>query len=78
MRVSFYGRLVDIFGRDCEVDAAAPCSIGEVRRRLRASHPEEQLDDKRLRACVNGALVGDSHVVREGDTVEFQAPVSGG
>ena len=78
MRVSFYGRLVDVFGRDCEVDAATPCSIGEMRRRLQASRPEEQLGDGRLRACVNGALVSDSHVVREGDTVEFLAPVSGG
>ena len=78
MRISFYGRLVDVFGRDLELDLAAPCSIGELRERLQGMRSDEGLGDVRVRACVNGVFAADSHIVQEGDAVDFLAPVSGG
>jgi molybdopterin converting factor small subunit len=78
VRISFYGRLVDVFGRNLELDLAAPCSIGELRERLQAMRSDQGLGDVRVRACVNGVFVSDSHIVRDGDAIEFLAPVSGG
>ena len=78
MRISFYGRLVDVFGRNLELDLAAPCSIGELRERLQAMRSDQGLGDVRVRPCVNGVFVSDSHIVQEGDAVDFLAPVSGG
>jgi molybdopterin converting factor small subunit len=78
VRISFYGRLADAFGRELQLDVAAPSSVGEIRSRLKASRPQEDLGDTRMRACVNGVMVSDSHILREGDALEFLAPVSGG
>jgi molybdopterin converting factor small subunit len=78
VRISFYGRLVDVFGRNLELDLAAPCSIGELRERLQAMRSDQGLGDVRVRACVNGVFAADSHIVQDADLIEFLAPVSGG
>jgi molybdopterin converting factor small subunit len=79
MRIHFYGRLADALGEAVEMDVAAPCTIGELRRRLAAELPSagEALSG-RVRACVGDRIVGDDHEVDTADRVEFLAPVSGG
>lgn len=78
MRVRFYGRLADAFGRDCDIDIDLPCTVGATREQLQSLRPDEDLGYKRAKACVNGVLVEDDRVVHEGDSLEFLAPVSGG
>jgi len=78
MRVRFYGRLADAFGRDCHVGIDLPCTVGATREQLQALRPDKDLDYRRAKACVNGVLVEDDCVVHEGDSLEFLAPVSGG
>lgn len=79
MQIHFYGRLADSLGEAVELDLAAPCTIGELRRRLAAELPQagEALSG-RVRACVGDRIVGDSYEVGPADRVEFLAPVSGG
>ncbi len=71
MRILFFGRLADGFGREVEVDAPAGSSIAEVRALL-------ALDDPAVRACVGDRLVSDAFIVAPGEAVEFWPPVSGG
>jgi molybdopterin converting factor small subunit len=78
MRIRFYGRLADAFGRDYDVDVDLPSTVGATREQLQALRPNEDLDYRRAKACVNGVLVEDDCVVHEGDSLEFLAPVSGG
>lgn len=79
MKVIFYGRLADLFGKEVEWDAAVG-SIAELRRALVGRCPESAavLTDGRSRACVAGQFVPDSHVLEGSEEVEFLAPVSGG
>jgi molybdopterin converting factor small subunit len=80
MNVQFYGKLASLLGRQVELAVEEPCTVGEVRQRIVELRPEaaESLADRRVRACVDGTLVGDDHSLRASDTVEFLAPVSGG
>jgi molybdopterin converting factor small subunit len=80
LRILFYGRLADVIGREVQVDAAAGCSIAQLRRRLTADHPnaDRTLQDGRIRACVDDAVVDDDYIVTATDKVEFLPPVSGG
>jgi molybdopterin converting factor small subunit len=78
VRILFYGRLADVFGRDTEVAIDLPCTVGVTRQQLQAIRPDEDLGYKRAKACVNGVLVEDDCVVHEGETLEFLAPLSGG
>lgn len=79
MKIQFYGRLADAFGRDLEVEMAGECSIAELRERLAREFPQGAAAlGQRVRACVGDAIVPDSHIVRPGDRVEFFPPVSGG
>jgi molybdopterin converting factor small subunit len=78
VRILFYGRLADAFGRDAEVDIDLPCTVGVTREQLQQIRPDEDLGYRRAKACVNGVLVEDDCVVHEGDSLEFLAPVSGG
>jgi molybdopterin converting factor small subunit len=78
VRILFYGRLADAFGRGTEVDIDLPCTVGVTREQLQAIRPDEDLGYRRAKACVNGVLVEDDCVVHEGDSLEFLAPVSGG
>jgi len=79
MKIQFYGRLADAFGRDLEVDVAGECSIAELRERLAREFPHGAAAlGRRVRACVGDTIVPDSHLVRPGERVEFFPPVSGG
>jgi molybdopterin converting factor small subunit len=80
MKILFYGRLAEAIASELEVDAAPDCSIGDLRERLIAAHPEAQepLRSKRARACVGDAIVDDSYRIQPADRVEFLPAVSGG
>ena len=79
MRIHFYGRLAEAFGRDVELEVPQSCSIAELRERLASEYPHgAQTLGGRVRACVGDSIVPDGHVVQPGDHVEFFPPVSGG
>ena len=80
MKVLFYGRLAEAIGPELELDGRPGSSVGELRDRLVAEHPEIEnvLRNKRARACVGQTLVHDDYVPAPSDTVEFLPPVSGG
>ena len=78
MRILLHGRLADGVGRQVDVDAPDPCSVGELRRRLASSYPRTAETLDRSRACIGSALVGDDFVVTPAEQVEFLPPVSGG
>lgn len=81
LRILFFGKLVDLLGREVEIEWADESgTVGEVRRRLaeRYPHARDALLAPSLRACIGEALVGDAAIVHAGDTVEFFPPVSGG
>lgn len=80
MKITFYGKLADLLGRELELDMDRPSTVEAVRSRLVEGHPvaAASLEDRRVRACVGSVLVGDDHPVTSTDEVEFLAPVSGG
>ncbi|HZU50633.1 MAG TPA: MoaD/ThiS family protein [Sphingomicrobium sp.] len=80
MKLRFYGRLAELIGSEIDVEQPARCTIAELRQRLidEHHHARDVLSNRRVRACVRDALVGDDHVIAEYETVEFLPPVSGG
>lgn len=80
MKVLFYGRLADALGRELEVQPSDDLTIGELRTRIVAEHPQaaEALSNRRVRACIGNSFVADDQLIAPGDKVEFLPPVSGG
>ena len=80
MKVLFYGRLAETIGSELEMEAPPGRSVGELRERLIADHPqaEQPLRSKRARTCVGDQLVGDDYRLASGDKLEFLPPFSGG
>jgi molybdopterin synthase sulfur carrier subunit len=72
-KIAFYGKLAERIGREAEI-ALPPegCTIAALRARY------DGLDRATVRACVNDETVGEDHVVRPGDRVDFLPPLSGG
>lgn len=71
MRILFFGRLADRFGRTLDHQAPGGCTVADLRRWL-------ALDDPAVRACVGDTLVGDEFALAGNAEVEFWPPVSGG
>lgn len=71
MRILFFGRLADRFGRELELDAADGYTVADLRVRL-------ALNDSGSRACVGESLVDDDFILGSALEVEFWPPVSGG
>ncbi len=80
MKVFFYGKLDDAVGKEIEIPADGPSSVGGLKRQLAVDYPEmaNALQDGRLKALVGETFVGDDHPLTAKDEVEFLAPVSGG
>ena len=80
MKVLFYGRLAEAIGPELEIDAPPGCSVGQLRDRLVAEHPEAEqpLRSRRALACVGDSLVHDTYVLGADERIEFLPPVSGG
>lgn len=71
MRIHFFGRLADSFGRTVELAAPVGSTIADLRALL-------ALNDPSVRACVGDTLVDENFKVGAGQDVEFWPPVSGG
>jgi molybdopterin synthase sulfur carrier subunit len=80
MRIRFYGRLAEAIGREVELPGEPGETLGDVRRRLIASHPRaaEALARPAVRACLDDEVVGDDAIVAEGAELAFLPPLSGG
>ena len=80
MRISLYGKLGEVIGREISLAEIAGRTVAHVRRTLAEQHPRLAADllSPRVRACVNDAIVGDDHVIQSADDVALLPPVSGG
>lgn len=80
MKVRSYGRLADLLGPERDLAVDRPCTVAELRALLAGECPSaaNQLENKRVRTCVDDMLVDDSFLVSPGQLVELLAPVSGG
>lgn len=72
VKVGFYGRLAERFGRETEIDLAGGATVAEVRARF------EGLDAETVRALVNDESADEDALVAAGDRVDFLPPLSGG
>ena len=72
MKVGFYGRLAERYGREVEIDLPAGATVAGLRARF------EGLDAETVRALVNDALAREDAPVGSGDRVDFLPPLSGG
>ena len=78
MRIRFYGRLGDAFGREAEVDAPEGSTVAEIRKLLSDDHPAAAEALSRSRASLGERLIDDESRLSCEDVVEFLPPVSGG
>ena len=72
IRIGFYGRLAERFGREVAVDLPAASTVASLRARF------DRLDAATVRALLNDELVGEDARVTPGDRVDFLPPLSGG
>ena len=72
MKITFYGRLAERFGREIEVDLPEGATVAALRARF------DGLEAAAVRALVNDELAGEDAAVRSGDRVDFLPPLSGG
>ena len=72
MKIGFYGRLAERFGREVEIDLPGACTVAELRARF------DGLDAVTVRALVNDEIAGEDRLVTSGDRVDFLPPLSGG
>ena len=80
MRISLYGKLGEVIGREISLDEPGERTVVELRRVLADAYPglARDLLSSRVRACVNDVIVGDDHLMRPTDDVALLPPVSGG
>jgi molybdopterin converting factor small subunit len=72
IRIGFYGRLAERFGREVEIDLPDGATVAALRARF------EGLDPATVRALLNDETAGEDAPVRPGDRVDFLPPLSGG
>jgi molybdopterin converting factor small subunit len=80
MKVTFYGKLASVLGRELDLAVEEPCTVAGLREQIAGAFPNaaQSLQDRRVRACVARVIVPDDHRVAPADEVEFFSPVSGG
>jgi molybdopterin converting factor small subunit len=79
--IGFFGSLGDRIGRSIVVDVPPEgCTIAQLRTRFAGLHPAAAAELMRTatRACADDRIVGEDHLVRAGDKIEFLPPLSGG
>ena len=72
VKVGFYGRLAEQFGRETEVDLPEGETVADLRARF------DGLDAATVRALVNDETAGEDRRIDPGDRVDFLPPLSGG
>ena len=81
MKIAFFGRLGERIGREVDLDPpAGELDVAALRRLLAELFPAaaDEIRSGAVRACVDEAIVPDSHLVKPGQKVEFFPPLSGG
>lgn len=81
VKVSLYGKLGDLLGRQVGFDwSSTESTVAELRKELAARFPAAASDllSPRVRACVNDAIVQDHATIGLGDDIALLPPVSGG
>ena len=80
LKISSYGRLGELIGREFSFEAAAANAVGGLRLALAAAYPIAAADllSPRVRVCVNDRMAGDEQPLEPGDEVALLPPVSGG
>lgn len=81
MKVSLYGKLGDMLGRQISLDRNSTCwTVAELRQELAERYPDAaaELLSPRVRACLNDEIAGDNCVIGPGHEVALLPPVSGG
>jgi len=81
MKITFYGRLGDIIGREIVLVVPADVlTVRDLRRMLAGLYPlaAEDLDGPKLRACIGDTIVSDDFALVRVEAVEFFPPLSGG
>lgn len=80
MKVTFYGKLASVLGRELDLAIDAPCTVADLRSAIAGMFPDaaSALGDGRVRAFLASSLVTDTHLLAASDAVEFLPPVSGG
>lgn len=71
MRILFFGRLADRFGRTVDLDVPPGATVADIRALLLLTEPA-------VRACVGDTIVAEDFLPAPGAEVEFWPPVSGG
>ena len=72
IRIGFYGRLAERFGREVELEVAAATTVAALRVRC------DGVDAATVRALVNDVTADEGAEVNPGDRVDFLPPLSGG
>ena len=80
MRILFFGRLGEKFGREMEIELSEEVKTVAALRAELARHPllGPELLAPTVRACVGDALVPDDTILGEASEVAFLPPLSGG
>ncbi len=81
MKISFYGHLAELVGREIEIAVPpAAVTVGEMRSLLARLYPHAagELASLSLRACVDDRMVAEDFPVAGAGTVAFFPPLSGG
>jgi molybdopterin converting factor small subunit len=72
VKIGFYGRLAERFGRVVELDLPDGATVAALRARF------DGLDAATVRALVNDEMAREDAAVAPGDRVDFLPPLSGG
>ncbi|KAA9014475.1 molybdopterin converting factor subunit 1 [Niallia endozanthoxylica] len=75
-KVLFFAHLRDEAGQESVEVEAAGKSIAELKQELASAYGIQKLDA--VMAAVNEEFADDDDIIKEGDTVAFIPPVSGG
>jgi molybdopterin converting factor small subunit len=80
MKVTLFGRLADMIGRELNLHLGSGCTIADVRSEIARLYPDAaaEMRSSRVRALINDALAGDDRLAAEGDEIAFLPPLSGG
>ena len=79
IEVLYFAVLRERAGRgDDTLELPAGARVREARAAVAALHPEIAALLPRVQAAVNRAVVGDDHLLGDGDELAFLPPVSGG
>jgi sulfur-carrier protein len=79
LRILFFGRVSDVFGRALEIGVPeAGCTVAELRRLISEETRSDILLKPGVRASIDRQVVADDAFVRPGSEVAFFSVFSGG